>query len=368
MVVGANTCPGELERSAERLRAAARSRSRSASFHLVGNRIHNDGETRVRSPKGYGSPHKPGIDSSGKQKRCSTPTSRCASTFGLYFFFGLNLVNVAVKSDASEGSIPIKVQERSHGRPPDVRESRTAPAFPEERVRVPRTTTFTDGFPEVGGVARGDAGYRRPLDRRSNTSVLIFRIIFVCRVLRLDTDCTDSLVPPRLDAGLGAAGPAQSQGLGPRLQQLLRRPVQAEGAGTGGGVVQEAGGGVQGGARQPPVVSVVELGEAERVQGPHGAAVAPVSRGRRRRRRRESQRVVVVVVVEREVGREEGVRQGGAGRGAAHQERPQGVHQGVGPRQGVPLAFVLHPPVLEPHLERRVKGHGVSTEDHPEGG
>lgn len=54
----------------------------------------------------------------------------------------------------------------------------------------------------------------------------------------------------------------------------------------------------------------------------------------------------------RYVGRDEGVRQAGGGGGSAHQERPQRVDQGVRPGQGVSLAFVLHPSVLEPNLRR----------------
>lgn len=53
-----------------------------------------------------------------------------------------------------------------------------------------------------------------------------------------------------------------------------------------------------------------------------------------------------------EVGRDEGVRQAGGRRGAAHQERAQRIDERVRPRQGVPLPFVLHPPVLEPNLGR----------------
>lgn len=59
------------------------------------------------------------------------------------------------------------------------------------------------------------------------------------------------------------------------------------------------------------------------------------------------------MVVEGEVwvvGRDEGVGQGGGRRGTAHQERPQGIDERMRPWQGVPLPFVLHPPVLKPHL------------------
>lgn len=73
---------------------------------------------------------------------------------------------------------------------------------------------------------------------------------------------------------------------------------------------------------------------------------------------------MVVEGVVREMGRDEGVRQAGGGRGAAHKERPQRVDEGVRPWQGVSLAFVLHPPVLEPNLReaRPGDGGGVSGE------
>lgn len=40
----------------------------------------------------------------------------------------------------------------------------------------------------------------------------------------------------------------------------------------------------------------------------------------------------------------------------AHQECTQGVDKRVRPWQGVSLAFILHPSVLEPHLERGKEG------------
>lgn len=60
-----------------------------------------------------------------------------------------------------------------------------------------------------------------------------------------------------------------------------------------------------------------------------------------------------------QMGWNEGIWERGGRRGPAHQERPQGVDQRVRPRQGVSLPFVLHPPVLEPHLEKRREGRIV---------
>lgn len=109
--------------------------------------------------------------------------------------------------------------------------------------------------------------------------------------------------------------------------------------------------------RGQPARSAVVVGQADRVQGPQGRRVATMRRGGGRRG--QSQGVGMVVEGEvREVGRDEGVRQAGGGRGAAHQERPQRVDEGVRPWQGVSLAFVLHPPVLEPNLREARPGDG----------
>lgn len=126
-----------------------------------------------------------------------------------------------------------------------------------------------------------------------------------------------SLQTRRLYVGFGTTGLAQSQGLPSGFQQLILSPVQTEGAGTQGRMVQYARGGVEGFCcwRQPSW-SVVVMGEAKYIQGPHGCTVAAVRRGHWRR---ESH---WVVVVEWKVGRDERVRQSGARRDVAHQKRP----------------------------------------------
>lgn len=142
------------------------------------------------------------------------------------------------------------------------------------------------------------------------------------------------LLPPlqaaSLHVGFRAAWLVRSQRLPPGFEQLFWPPVQTKRARARGGVVHDAGRGVNGcRGRGQPRRPVMVLGETDRLQGPQGCAVAAVVRGRRRG---ESQRVVVVERKMGEVRWEEGVRQGGGRRGAAHQESSQGVDERVRPR------------------------------------
>lgn len=130
--------------------------------------------------------------------------------------------------------------------------------------------------------------------------------------------------------GLGAAWLVRSQRIPSGFEQLFWPPVQTERAGTRGGVVHQAGRGVDGRrGRRQPAGPVVVLGESDRLQGPQGGAVAAVRRGRLRG---EGQGVVVVERKMGEVWREEGVRQGRGRRRTAHQECSQRVDERVRPR------------------------------------
>ena len=84
----------------------------------------------------------------------------------------------------------------------------------------------------------------------------------------------------------------------------------------------------------------------ETVEGPQGACERRGGGGGR-----AGPDPQVGVVVERQVGRE-GVGEVPRGGGVAHHVGVEGGVSGVRPRHGETLALVLHPAVLEPHLQQ----------------
>lgn len=159
----------------------------------------------------------------------------------------------------------------------------------------------------------------------------LFACLEVLRGVRLPLHhLLPPLQPGRLHVGFWTAWLVRSRRLPPGFEQLFWPPVQTKRARARGGVVHDAGWGVNGrrGWGQPRR-PVVVLGETDRLQGPQRCAVATVRRGCWWG---EGQGVVVVERKMGEVRREEGVRQGGGRWCAAHQESSQGVDKRVRPR------------------------------------